>query len=440
MPAVLKRKLAQDSDICQAGQVTTIKKQSGRQVFVELEQTSSGLNRHTSVKRRRDEAVCKTPQGQRFKDVLPPTPSATPSKSASALFDTLKLSANDSENQSEPIGSYATPPITPSSSHSKGYVESQAHPQSLQDLSRLLAAFLSAISLYLAHHGEASSLFLSDLLPVITQTWRKREVTEHDVRLVLGLQDELFKIVDNGRDCSKSLETMQFSASNLVMKQQELCARFDASIARRWKRWSATAGLDTEESFFESLPLAEIHQSATDASSRRPNKGQRRLEMFRQDSAKARQDSTSASRATLASAESKTSAGVSNRANSLLDKVLVKQRLAASGPRPPTAQEMARNAALDRIEEAAMTMSLLVGTKPRVSHSMQGMIKHLQDSLRNSISKEEAVLCLELMATNVMPGYISLIKNGGLCGVVIKRAGKPSSAALERALIAARDF
>lgn len=71
---------------------------------------------------------------------------------------------------------------------------------------------------------------------------------------------------------------------------------------------------------------------------------------------------------------------------------------------------------------------MLVGAKPRVSLSMQAMVQQLQQSLRNPISREEVEQCLELMATEVMPGFVSLFVSGSVRGVVVRREGRVDAA------------
>lgn len=113
-----------------------------------------------------------------------------------------------------------------------------------------------------------------------------------------------------------------------------------------------------------------------------------------------------------------------SRGTNLLDRILAKQAHTASLPAGPTKEQLERKAALHRIEDIARVLDLLAAGRARCSFSMQAMVQQLQQSLRNPISREEVERCLGLMAKEVTPGFVGLVKNGAMTGVVVTRGGR----------------
>lgn len=385
------------------------------------------LARQQSVKRKRSEDDPTTPRNKRFKDALPPTPAQTPTKKTS-----LDNEASSPGSKHLDAAAYSTPPMTPRTSSSIDL------PQELQDLLSMNSAFLSAISLSLAHNGASSTLFLPDILRQAARSWKKRRVTLQDVQRLLGLlntPDPILTLIDSGSD-KIHLEPTR-SVSTIVANQSTLIAQFTSRLQRRWAHWSTQHDI---QGFLSSLPVSPINEDSTTADAARISKGLSRLNLLRQDSKLARQEAQSTQSAGSVSSSLKTPSAVSNRGTSLLDRVLAKQRHLESLPQAPTKPQLARAAALDRIEEAALTLGLLIpGSKPRVGLSLPGAVKHLQDSMRNPIAREEAELCLRIMAEEVVPGFVELVGIGNEFGVVVKRAGRMGNVALKEAIRAARE-
>lgn len=55
------------------------------------------------------------------------------------------------------------------------------------------------------------------------------------------------------------------------------------------------------------------------------------------------------------------------------------------------------------------------------SFTMPTVVQHLQMSLRNPISKEEAVRCMGLLADDITPGWVGIRDVGKLKGVTVRR-------------------
>lgn len=117
------------------------------------------------------------------------------------------------------------------------------------------------------------------------------------------------------------------------------------------------------------------------------------------------------------------------RKANLLDRILAKQAAQALLPDAPSPAEMARKAALGRAEEVLSVLSMLVAARgggQRVSFTMAALVQALQGSVRSPISKEEASKVVEVIAAEVAPGYVALLKMGSMCNVVVNPMFRPA--------------
>ncbi|TKA72523.1 hypothetical protein B0A55_06427 [Friedmanniomyces simplex] len=375
-----------------------------------------------------------SPRTKRCKTALPPSPMDTPSKSATALFNKLKL-----DNASipfslggRPVG-YETPPDTPEAEPNHEVSQS---PSELQDLCHLHAAFLSALSMYYAHNGTTSPVNVGSLLPMITKNWKKRAVTLDDLRRLLAVQhrgQSDFLLEDGGR-AGVCLSRTQprgraLKRATSYIDEDDLNGLFEQALEANWRKWQMAAEMKdgNAANFINQLPLVDILKSpSAGKSSPMFARGQQRLADLKSAQASASQAPDTLPPA--ATIEPKATKAVQNRGTSLLDRVLARQALASSLPASPTKQQLERRAALHRVEDIARVLGLLVGAKPRVSLSMQAIVQQLQQSLRNPISREEVERCLEVMAGEVTPGFVSLFVSGSVRGVVVRREGRMDAA------------
>jgi hypothetical protein len=116
------------------------------------------------------------------------------------------------------------------------------------------------------------------------------------------------------------------------------------------------------------------------------------------------------------------------RKTNLLDRILAKQEAAKAGPAAPTPAELQRKAALQRTPEVIGVLSLLCANRPgsRVSFSTTTLLQAIQGSIRSPISKEEAMKCVEVLASEVAPGYVSVVSMGSISSVVINQMMRPT--------------
>lgn len=384
-----------------------------------------------------------TPRAKRTKNAELLSPVETPSKSAMAMFTKLDLGA-----KSKPIPfafnayqrAYDTPPDTPESDTN----ETSAWPSQLEDLVKLNAAFLSALSLYYSHNGTSSPVNVRALLPMVTKHWKQRTVSIEDLRLLLGLlqvDQAAFELQDFGRAgiCVTKRQPRGRATKRAAsyVDEAELNSRFEDALKKRWTAWLATTAKENCEAtqFLDQLPLAKvtIHESVGKAA---PvfARGHQRLADLKASQAKSTAESV---HPVKLETEQKTTASIQNRGTTLLDRILAKQALSASLPAGPTKEQLERRAALHRVEDVARVLDLLAAGRARCSFSMPAMVQRLQQSLRSPMSKDEVVKCLSVMAEEITPGFVSLVKSGTVTGVVVTKGGRIGSEGLKQRLEAA---
>lgn len=371
-----------------------------------------------------------TPRNKRFKNVRPPSPAETPSKSTAALFMNLKLDVNTKAVPfTLPVerSAYDSPPLTPG----EDSTPASRFPDELDHLVQLHAAFLSALSLHYAHNGTSQPVNMKVLLHMIAKHWKKRAVTLDDVRLVLGFtaeNDSSYVLQDFGRAgiCLTKLQPRGRAVKRAAsfVDEVDLNARFEHALQKRWTAWLAFAAKENQDvsAFLKQLPPADVKQAeSVEKAAPFFGRGQQRLADI-----KASQAAANARPGNVPSkpAERDASHAAQNRGTSLLDRVVARQALTASLPAGPTKEQLERKAALHRIEDIARILDLLAAGRSRCSFSMQAIIQQLQQSLRNPISREEVDRCLNLMAKEIMPGFVSLLQSGAVSGVVVTKGGK----------------
>ena len=360
-------------------------------------------------------------------------------------------------------------------------------PSELNDLVLLHSSFLTALSLHYAHNGTSTPVDLRTLVSSIASVWGKRKVTLDDVRLCLGVmsvtkaqsvQEQVFRLSDYGQG-KVCLEMEKWPQRSGIMArhidEDALNNLFIQGLEQNWKDWiysrtqeqgsevqristvtptkkrgrprkikatgiaigSPRTNIDTPldpstiSAFIAQLPQIEITvcSSLLKVAPLR-EKGRKRLQDLKYDALHARtqKEKGKVSKGKENKAQSKITAFASTRKLDLLDRVLAKQALQASLPNPPSVAELQRKAALQRAEEVLAVLSLLAAGKglgQRVSFSMTALVQSLQGSVRSPISKDEAIRCVELLAEEVAPGYVSLVRMGSMCSVVVNQAARP---------------
>jgi hypothetical protein len=389
-----------------------------------------------------------TPQSSRFHEPTPVSPSQTPTRNAQQLFDQLNIRATSptAQRSSKRARALETPPTTPEADKPQ---PNAILPTELRDLLSLYSSFLTAISLQSAHTGGSiAAVNLKSLLPLVTANWRKRSVTVNDVRKMLALTEKKagpsFVLEDRARAGIFLARAEQSGAetTNTYIDEAKLNAAFETALRTAWTDYSISTpeNLLTARAFIRQLSQIDLlqHGSTQNASSLLPSRGQQRLADLKAGQAASKAEEEVASpQTTTTTSLARSTAGVTNRSTSLLDRILAKQAASANLPSGPTRAELERKSALHRIEDVARVLEMLAAGQPRASFSLSALVQTMQQSLRTPITGEEVDRCLGIMAREIMPSFVRVVRSGGVSGVVVTRAGKIGFADLKERLAGA---
>lgn len=353
-------------------------------------------------------------------------------------------------------------------------------PAELVNLLALHSSFLTALSLHYAHNGTSTPADLRDLAASTTLVWRQRKVTYDDIRLLIGVLDHgpcgknnPYYLSDYGRGkiCIEIKENSPMMSGMTHMNEEGLQDMFKEGLDTLWSQWTISQNMASRpiampkrgrgrpkkvdvkqtrletflddasmSNFLSQLPLAEIAtcESLT-ALAPLQEKGRKRLREFKESvqqgraQKKTKQFIGKENEPALAQnqqdqpMQAKITEFAAVRKTNLLDRILAKQELAKAGPATPSPAELQRNAALQRAPEVLGVLSLLCASRPgmRVSFSTTTLLQSLRGSIRTPISKEEAMKCIEVLATEVAPGYLSMVNMGSISSVVVVPAMRP---------------
>ncbi|KAF2125931.1 hypothetical protein P153DRAFT_369923 [Dothidotthia symphoricarpi CBS 119687] len=349
-------------------------------------------------------------------------------------------------------------------------------PAELVNLLALHSSFLTALSLHYAHNGTSTPADLRALTESVTLVWRQRKVTTDDMRLLMGVLDHgpsgennPYYLSDYGRGkiCIEIKDSSPMLDGMTQMNEGALQDMFKQGLDALWSQWSVAQKITTRpiatpkrgrgrakkvdvnqarletfldetaiSKFVAQLPLADITPCASlTAIAPIQEKGRKRLREFKESvqqgraQKKTRQTPGKENESTSQTqpAQAKITEFAAVRKTNLLDRILAKQEAAASGPKAPSPAELQRKAALQRSEEVLGVLSLLCASRPgaRISFSTTTLLQSLQASIRSPISKDEAMKCVEVLASEVAPGYVSIVRMGSISSVVINRAMRP---------------
>lgn len=369
----------------------------------------------------------------------------TPAKSARSILESFSIqSSPPSTRSSSPTQPrLSSPPTSPSSTRSSSPICSTRDdlPEALQDLIRLHSSFLSALSLHYAHHGVFTPVDLRVLNVSIERIWRKRRVNNDDIQKILGLThiprssgQKLrgacsLRLLDYGcgRICVEIAEDLGKRGLHKRPFDEESCqSDFHGLLERRWNRYiGKKPRSNSAEEFLADLPVLPIKPCGS-LSKLTPllAKGQGRLEDLKSSAVQAQKS---------------LSFPDNSRNKSLLSRIRAKELVQSTLPPPPTAAAVAKKSALRRIEDIAPVLEMLTSSsngesckvesrvsKPQQqvqsrSFTMPTIVQNLQTSLRNPISKEEAVTSVRMLS-DLCPEWIGLNVLGKCISVTVRKS------------------
>jgi hypothetical protein len=355
-----------------------------------------------------------------------------------------------------------------------------ALPAELVHLLTLHASFLTALSLHYAHNGTCSApADLRDIMASTTLVWRQRKVNFEDIRLLIGILDQSgddnpYYLSDygHGKICVEIKDNSPLLDGMTHMNEDGLQGMFRQGLDTLWSQWCTSQKMaarpiampkrgrgrpkkiDVQQArietflddasmsrFISQLPLANVTTcESLQALAPAQEKGRKRLREFKESvqhgrAQKKTRQSVDKEDEPLAShnqqtppVQAKITEFAAVRKTNLLDRILAKQEAAKAGPAAPTPAELQRKAALQRTPEVLGVLSLLCANHPgmRVSFSTTTLLQALRGSIRTPISKEEAMKCVEVLASEVAPGYVSIVSMGTISSVVINQMMRPT--------------
>lgn len=405
-------------------------------------------------------------------------------RSTASSLESSDPASNPTSSCSESASISLTPPSSPPASEKVSSAPDRETatklPDELQDLINLYSSFLTALSLHYAHHGSLTPADVRILRPGIERAWGKRRISNDDVRRILAIAQDLpasehggklrgnkgtFSLSDYGlgKICVEIEEDPKNQgAGRCPINEEVLNSEFVANLEAEWSQYVSKCDMPSAPSFIALLPYFPITTCAS-ISKIRPllSKGQRRLEELKAGAIKAQLSSSRLGAPSVAtSSEAKWAAkniAPTKRSDSLLSRIRAKQLHQSMLAPPPSKTTILRKSALQRLEELAPVLEILTSsasrstfsrrsslnnntTKHRIrissslmdmteqhgtySFTMPTLIQHLQMSLKNPISKEDAVSCVRLLATEVAPSWVKIKEVGKVVGVTVWRGGR----------------
>ncbi|CAL3967774.1 hypothetical protein PZA11_003990 [Diplocarpon coronariae] len=379
------------------------------------------------IKALRTTRTPRTPQKPILSQPLPASID-TPTKGARSLLDRFCITSKTPTKSPVSLNSSSSELVASTSKHD--YVTRSADlPAELLDLINFHAAFLTALSIHCAHNGTHSPADLRNLCPSIARVWGKRRVTCEDIRRSLGilnanipetsLDHRLSRLslsdYGHGKICVEIKTLGKSGRIARPINEDLLNEIFERGLSNAWKE---RADEPVTLEFIQKLPMESIAKCSSLAKmSPLLAKGQRRLEDLKagikiKEPVKVRVDDIAGSKLTL------------------LERLRAKQVHNASLPAPPSKTEVARRAALGRIEEVVAILVILSTStsigQSRISFTLPTVNAKLRDSFKTPLSMEEADICIRLLATDIAPGWVKLVKMGKVEALVVNRDKRPT--------------
>lgn len=322
-------------------------------------------------------------------------------------------------------------------------------PPHLAEILDLHKAFMKTLTFHIAHHGTASPIPVNDILPNITRTWGKRNVSVRDIEQLVALHGQrdssdpalLHVTQAHGRVC-----IVATASSATISLNGEALSRTVADNLLELARATTDTDMVDAQDVLANLSLTHhlqpgaghvlsrrLGHSATGGGGEGDSQGPRDHLMAKGHAALSEFKSGIAAK--QQEREAKQVAAATPMLNpdgtkmGLLDRLRHKQLAKANGPLPPSGPELERRAALNRVSDIAATISMLSLSNPmslpRQAFTMAVIMEKLKDSLRTPISKEEGAACVRLIASEVAPEWLRIVAIGGRENVVVQRLGQP---------------
>jgi hypothetical protein len=368
---------------------------------------------------------CKTVPSQSSSESI-----ETPTRGARSLLDRFCIAKTPTRSPLSWNSSSDIVLSTPKAS-SPSISTTQNLPIELLDLINLHAAFLTALSIHYAHNGTHSPADLRALCPDVSRAWGKRRVILDDVRRTLGVMNA--QISEGGKvSGAPGLSLSDYGHGKICIEIKSAPGKrggmarpvnedllndvFARGLEQSWIQ--KEEGVEMKE-WIEKLPMEGIMIcSSLLKMSPLLAKGQRRLEDLKMG---------------ITVKEIKTKVEEVNadgKRMTLLERLRAKQLHQSTLPAPPSKAELARKAALQRMEEVIAVLTLLSTSssigQQRISFTLPTVLGKLKDSFKTPLSKEEGEKCVRLLAADIAPEWVKIVKMGKIEALVVNRDERPS--------------
>lgn len=377
----------------------------------------------------------------------------TPSNGLRGLLDDFFLPSSQKATI-EPSPIKVDSPINESTVDTgEGAASTAQWPQELTDLQNMHSSFLTALTLHYAHNGTHTPCDIRQLYPNIARCWGKRAVVLNDIKRILGVLNHTTssQAQESPSKTLAKLSLSDYGYSKLCIElrtvgrlermakpldEVAMNALFTSNLEALW----ADADTINIAEFMKSLPVEEVRQYAS-VSKMSPllAKGQRRLEDLRFGMVIKRQAEEDAKQAKIKqevddekenSEGDKMAVDTSVKRLSLLERLKLKAEEKKSAPPPLSKEELARCAALGRLEEVVAVLTLLsTGTsvgQARVSFTLPTVLGKLKDSFKTPLARSEAETCIRLLGSEVAPEWCKIVKMGRGEAIVVSREVRPT--------------
>lgn len=355
----------------------------------------------------------------------------TPTKGARGLLDRFRI-VDKTPTRSPLYSSSSSPSVLQLSPERIHTDPPHDLPNELLDLINLHAAFLTALSIHYAHNGTHAPADLRNLCPDVARAWGKRSVTIEDIRRTLGVLNA--NIPEGKHDHRISHLTLSDYGHGKICIEIRTTTSKPGRIARPVNEdllndifvRGLVAGLEEKEehlttaAYIERLPLEAITTCPSLIKmSPMLAKGQRRLEDLKSGMSSKKD----------AEKDKLVATSMNGLKPTLLERLRAKQLHQSTLAPLPSKAELARKAAMGRIDEVVAVLTILstsssVGQQ-RISFTIPTVIGKLKDSFKTPMSKEEADTCVRLLAAEIAPEWVKIVKMGKAEALVVNRDERP---------------
>ncbi|ERF69774.1 hypothetical protein EPUS_07030 [Endocarpon pusillum Z07020] len=356
--------------------------------------------------------------------------------------------------QSTPINKARSPPATSTLS-----LVCHNLSQPIRTLITLHKYFLQALSLHYAHSRGHAPAELGRLLETVTRLWKERSVTKEDIQRMLALYEVKVEIaLPDGMDLIQSLSPFKLvtagscNSIEFFVQRKKTGEPISSSFVEKDLQESYRSHIYRLESawikhqhehlsfFDEDASLDDFPRLAfsigTQTAARKAQASKQRGEILKLSSAaQIRNEKASTSRRDpITELISREITSTERKKQDLLDRIKAKE-LALKARAKPTAEQILRKHALDRIPEVVDVLRMMQQqqqkgeSKSRVYDNNSNAFKsanrsgkvsfnrtQIRDNIKSStsvpISDEEVMMCLKMLSDELDGSWVQMVETG----------------------------